>query len=73
MLAPGARSRRRGELRPPLIAGVPAAAMLAAFDARNCSLSTMSASGMACVIAGMYYSSPMPLTYIGARLLETLD
>src|SRR6516162_6546989 len=29
----------------------PAAAMSAAFDARNGSLSTMSASGMACVIA----------------------
>src|SRR6516162_6958016 len=44
------RRRRRGgataNSRPP-----PAAAMSAAFDARNGSLSTMSASGMACVIA----------------------
>jgi DNA invertase Pin-like site-specific DNA recombinase len=30
--------------------------MSAAFDARNASLSTMSASGLACVIAAMYYS-----------------
>ena len=51
----------------------PAAAMSAAFDARNGSLSTMSASGMACVIAAMYYSSLMPRTCLCARLLETLD
>jgi hypothetical protein len=47
--------------------------MSAAFDARNGSLSTMSASGLACVIAAMYYSSLMPRTYLCARLLETLD
>ena len=47
--------------------------MSAAFDARNGSLSTMSASGMACVIAAMYYSSLMSRTYLCARLLETLD
>jgi len=35
--------------------------------------STMSASGMACVIAAMYYSSLMPRTCLCARLLETLD
>src|SRR6201987_195432 len=40
--------------------------MSGAFDARNGSLSTMSASGMACVIAAMYYSSLMPRT-ISAR------
>ena len=62
--------RTRG---PPLIAGSPAAAMSAAFDARNGSLSTMSASGLACVIAAMYYSSLMSRTYLCARLLETLD
>src|SRR6516225_834126 len=50
-----------------------AAAMSAAFDARNGSLSTMSASGLACVIAAMYYSSLMRRTYLCARLLETLD
>jgi hypothetical protein len=47
--------------------------MSAAFDARNGSLSTMSASGLACVIAAMYYSSLMSCTYLCARLLETLD
>ena len=47
--------------------------MSAAFDARNGSLSTMSASGMACVIVAMYYSSLMPRTCLCARLLETLD
>jgi hypothetical protein len=62
--------RTRG---PPLIAGSSAAAMSAAFDARNGSLSTMSASGLACVIAAMYYSSLMSRTYLCARLLETLD
>jgi hypothetical protein len=70
------RRRRAGATansRPPLIAGSPAAAMSAAFDARNGSLSTMSASGLACVIAAMYYSSLMPRTYLCARLLETLD
>ena len=51
----------------------PAAAMSAAFDARNGSLSTMSASGLACVIAAMYYSSLMSRTCLCARLLETLD
>jgi hypothetical protein len=49
----------------------PAAAMSTAVDARNGSLSTM--SGMACVIAAMYYSSLMPRTYFCARLLEMLD
>jgi glutathione S-transferase len=29
-------------------------------------------SGLACVIAATYYSSPMPRTYLCARLLETL-
>src|SRR5215472_14768208 len=48
-------------------------AMSAAFDPRNGSLSTVSASGMACVIAAMCYSSLMPRTYLCARLLETLD
>ena len=70
------RRRRAGATansRPPLIAGSPAAAMSAAFDARNGSLSTMSASGLACVIAAMYYSSLMSRTYLCARLLETLD
>ena len=70
------RRRRAGTTansRPPLIAGSPAAAMSAAFDARNGSLSTMSASGLACVIAAMYYSSLMSRTYLCARLLETLD
>jgi hypothetical protein len=41
--------------------------MSAAFDARNGSLSTMSASGLACVIAAMYYSSMMSRTYLCAR------
>jgi len=71
------RRRRRGgataNSRPPLIAGTPAAAMSAAFDARNGSLSTMSVSGLACVIAAIYYSSLMPCTYLCARLLETLN
>jgi len=48
--------------------------MSAAFDARNGSFSTMSASGLACVITETYYySSLMPRTYFCARLLETLD
>ena len=47
--------------------------MSAAFDAKNSSLSTMSVSGLACVIAAIYYSSLMPRTYLCARLLETLD
>jgi hypothetical protein len=72
-----ARRRRRAgataNSRPPLIAGSPAAAMSAAFDARNGSFSTMSASGLACVITATYYSSLMPRTYFFARLLETLD
>jgi hypothetical protein len=67
------RAAATANSRPPLIAGSPAAAMSGAFDARNGSLSTMSASGMACVIAAMYYSSLMPRTYLCARLLETLD
>ena len=70
------RRRRAGATansRPPLIAGSPAAAMSAAFDARNGSFSTMSASGLACVITATYYSSLMPRTYFCARLLETLD
>ena len=44
--------------------------MWAAFDERNGSLSTMSASGLACVLAPTYYSSLMPRTYLCARLLE---
>ena len=48
-------------------------AMSAAFDARDGSLSTMSASGLACVIAATYYSLLMPRTYLYARLLEMLD
>jgi hypothetical protein len=62
--------RTRG---PPLIAGSPAAAMSDAFDARNGSLSTMSASGLACVIAVTYYSSLMPRTHFCVRLPETLN
>src|SRR5215469_3576743 len=61
------RRRRAGATansRPPLIACSPAAAMSAAYDARNGSLSTMSASGLACVIAAMYYSSLMSRTYL---------
>ena len=52
--------------------------MSAAFDARNGSLSTISASGMACVIAAMYYSSLMPRILSvraaagDARLMATL-
>ena len=49
------------------------ATMSAAFNPRNGSLSTMSASGLVCVIAATYYSSLMPRTYLCARLLETLD
>jgi hypothetical protein len=71
------RHRRRGgataNSRPPLIAGTLATAMSAAFDARNGSLSTMSVSALACVIAAIYYSSLMPCTYLCARLLETLN
>jgi hypothetical protein len=33
----------------------------------------MSESGLACVIAAMYYSSLMSRTYLCARLLETPD
>ena len=72
-----ARRRRRAgataNSRPPLIAGSPAAAISAAFDARNGSFSTMSAAGLACVITATYYSSLMPRTCFCARLLETLD
>src|SRR5262244_2728769 len=71
------RRRRAGATansRPPLIAGSPAAAMSAAFDARNGSLSTMSASGLACVILLVTDVAHLSLRAAAgdARLMATL-